>query len=189
MVGAFALAAACTELSRIGMDAIAAEESRLGGLLRARLAHIPGLVTYETWPRHPDRVGIAAFSLEGRDHAEVATVLSAEHGIGVRSGSFCAHPLLAHLAGGVDGWRPGCGQEVPGAIRASLGLGSREEDIDRLAGALLEITRRGPRWTYRTEPDGTVVPDPDDRRLPSFLARATEPARSPVLAGAVADAR
>jgi selenocysteine lyase/cysteine desulfurase len=168
VVGAFALAAACAALREIGMDAVAAEEDRLGSMLRERLARIPGVVTYSTWPGHPDRVGIAAFSVDGRDHHEVAAILSAEHGIGVRSGSFCAHPLLAHLAGG--DWRPGCGQAVPGAIRASLGLGSAEEDVDRLAGALTEITSRGPRWTYRTLPDGTVVPDPDDRRLPDWSA-------------------
>jgi len=169
VVGAFAMAAACSELGRIGMDAIAVEEGRLGDRLRARLAEVPGLISYQTWPGHRDRVGIAAFSLEGRDHAEVATALAAEHGIGVRSGSFCAHPLLARIAGGAGGWRPGCGQEVPGAIRASLGLGSREEDVDRLAGALREIALRGPRWTYRTAPDGSVAPHPDDRPWPAFL--------------------
>jgi len=188
VVGAFALAAACRELGRIGMDQVAAEETRLGDLLRAGLAEVPGLTTYTTWPGHPDRVGIAAFSLDDRDHAEVATILSAEHGIGVRSGSFCAHPLLAHLAGGADGWRPGCGREVPGAIRASLGLGSREEDIDRLAAALLEITRHGPRWTYRSQADGSVVPDPDDRPPPPFLARVSGPATQPLPAGLAAGA-
>ena len=60
-------------------------------------------------------------------------------------------------------------EEVPGAIRASLGLGSREEDVDRLAGALREIALHGPRWTYRAGPDGSVVPDPDDRPWPAFL--------------------
>ena len=97
----------------------------------------------------------------------------------MRNGSFCAHPLLSHLAGGTEGWRPGCGEDVPGAIRASLGLGSRDEDIDRLADALLEITTRGPRWTYRTLADGGVVPEPDDRRLPAFLSPAGLPGQSP----------
>jgi selenocysteine lyase/cysteine desulfurase len=169
------------------MVTVAAEEDRLGTLLRERLAGIPGVVTYQTWSGYPHRVGIAAFSVDGRDHHEVATILSAEHGIGVRSGSFCAHPLLAHLAGGGD-WRPGCGRDVPGAIRASLGLGSREEDIERLATALLEITQRGPRWTYRTLADGSVVPEPDDRRLPSFLSPASRPEVAGLLVGAGAAA-
>jgi hypothetical protein len=131
------------------------------------------VVTYQTWPGYPERVGIVAFSVNGRDHAEVATILSAEYGIGVRNGSFCAHPLLAHLAdGGPDEWRPGCGRRVPGAIRASLGLGNVDEDVDRLAEALLEIATRGPRWKYRKLADGGVVPEPDDRRLPAFLSPA-----------------
>jgi len=113
VVGAFALAAACRALARIGMGAVSAEEARLGDLLRERLARIPGVVTYQTWPGHPERVGIAAFSVDGRDHAEVATILSAEYGIGVRNGSFCAHPLLSHIAGGVEGWRPGCARTSP----------------------------------------------------------------------------
>jgi selenocysteine lyase/cysteine desulfurase len=191
VVGAFALAAACRALARIGMGAVSAEEARLGDLLRERLAGIPGVVTYQTWPGHPERVGIAAFSVDGRDHAEVATILSAEYGIGVRNGSFCAHPLLSHLAGGVEGWRPGCGKDVPGAIRASLGLGSRDEDVDRLGEALLEITTRGPRWKYRRLADGGVVPDPDDRRLPAFLtpaASASEHAGAERLVSAAAGA-
>ncbi|MGO8685681.1 MAG: aminotransferase class V-fold PLP-dependent enzyme [Candidatus Dormibacteria bacterium] len=170
VVGAFAMAAACTALRRIGMERVAADESRLGDLLRSRLGEVPGLVTYATWPDHPDRVAIAAFAVRERDPSEVAAILSAEYGIGVRSGSFCAHPLLAHLAGG-PGWRPGCGLGVPGAVRASLGLGSGAGDVERLAGALTEIVTRGPRWRYRTEPDGTVVPDPDDRPLPHWAAR------------------
>jgi len=175
VIGAFALAAACRALREIGMDAVESEETRLGDLVRARLREVPGVVLYETWPGHGDRVGIATFSVDGQGPSQVAAILSAEHGIGVRSGSFCAHPLLVRLAGGADGWRPGCGRGVPGAIRASLGLGSTEADIDRLAGALLEITRRGPRWTYLTLGDGSVVPSPDDRPLPAFLA----PARAP----------
>jgi len=42
VVGAFALAAACRALARIGMGAVSAEEARLGDLLRERLARIPG---------------------------------------------------------------------------------------------------------------------------------------------------
>jgi hypothetical protein len=61
---------------------------------------------------------------------------------------------------------------VPGAIRASLGLGNVDEDVDRLAEALLEIATRGPRWKYRKLADGGVVPEPDDRRLPAFLSPA-----------------
>ena len=174
VVGAIALAAASTALGAIGMDEVARQEIRLGDLLRTTLDQVPGLISYATWPGPCDRVGVAAFNLPGRDHAEVAAILSAEYGIGVRNGSFCAHPLLVYLAGGgLDGWRPGCGLRVPGAIRASFGLGNRAEDLQRLGEALLEIAEHGPRWTYRAAPDGSVSPMPDDRnwpRLPFVLA-------------------
>ncbi|HUY24638.1 MAG TPA: aminotransferase class V-fold PLP-dependent enzyme, partial [Candidatus Saccharimonadales bacterium] len=167
VVGAIALAAACTALARIGMDKVARQEIRLGDLLRTTLERVPGLISYTTWAGPCDRVGVVAFNLRGRDHAEVAAILSGEHGIGVRNGSFCAHPLLVHLAGGgPDGWRPGCGLRVPGAVRASLGLGTGAEELRRLGNALCEIAERGPRWKYRTAPDGSVWPVPDDRSRP-----------------------
>ena len=50
----------------------------------------------------------------------MAAYLSAEHGIGLRDGRFCAHPLLRRLG-------------LPsGSLRASFGLGSRLEDAQRL---------------------------------------------------------
>jgi selenocysteine lyase/cysteine desulfurase len=62
----------------------------------------------------------------------------------VRSGAFCAHPLVAHLLG-VDGAdtreafeQLACGDEirVPGAVRASVGLGVTDADVDALLEAL-----------------------------------------------------
>ena len=176
VVGAYALGVASTSLREMSMNAISHEEARLTEELWLQLARVPGLVRYRTWPGEVDRLGIAAFNLPGRSPSEVAAVLSAEHGIGVRSGSFCAHPLLAHLAAehGSGGSR-GCGPDAPGAVRASLGLGTTLEDIARLGQALRDITRRGARWTYRAAPDGTAIPVPDDRPLPGFLARTASP--------------
>jgi len=170
VVGAIALAAACSALAAIGMDKVARQENCLGELLRAMLDRVPGLISYATWAGPGDQVGVAAFNLRSRDHAEVAAILSAEYGIGVRDGSFCAHPLLVHLAGGgPDGWRPGCGLRVPGAIRASFGLGTRTEDLQHFGEALLEIAEHGPRWRYHAASDGSVSPVPDDRSWPQFL--------------------
>ena len=170
VVGAFAMAAACSELRRIGMDAIAVEERRLGDRLRARLAEVPGLVSYQTWPGHPDRVGIAAFSLEGRDHAEVATVLSAEHGIGVRSGSFCAHPLLAHIAGGADGWRPGLRRRrcpAPSGRASAWAAGRRTSTGSPARSARSPCAgRAGPTGRRRT---AAWSPTPTTVRAPAFL--------------------
>ena len=77
------------------------------------------------------RVGIVSFAVEGQESPRVAARLSAEYGIGVRDGLFCAHPLTRHLLATAS---------LPGtAVRASLGLGTTSDDVDRLVGALADI--------------------------------------------------
>jgi hypothetical protein len=70
----------------------------------------------------------------------------------VRDGRFCAHPLLDRLTGGRD------------AVRASLGLASTIDDVERLIAAVAQIVGRGPGWTY-AQRDGRWVPTPDPRDL------------------------
>jgi selenocysteine lyase/cysteine desulfurase len=156
VVGAVALGAACRALTALGMDAVAAHELELAARLRRGLAGVPGLEPLALWPAAADRVGVAAFSLDGFRHPLLAAILSAEHAIGVRHGCFCAHPLIAHLlalpepemrryarelgAGGTP--------QLPGAVRASIGLGTTADDIDRLVGALHSIARHGPALRY-----------------------------------------
>jgi len=82
----------------------------------------------------------------------VAAYLAAEHGIGVRDGRFCAHPLLVRLGA------PG------GAIRASVGVGTPGEAVDRLLTALAEYLTTGPRARYVVE-DGCWVVAEDTRPL------------------------
>jgi hypothetical protein len=80
-------------------------------------------------------------------HALVAARLSAEYGIGVRHGCFCAHPYLIRLLGigdqGVaearEAVRRGDRSGIPGAVRASCGLGTSTEDVDTLLVALAEL--------------------------------------------------
>ena len=82
-------------------------------------------------------------------------------GIGVRDGRFCAHPLLARL------------NPAGTAVRASLGLGSRADDVDRLITALTALADHGPAWTYAgAEQD--YVPLPHPRALPGWLTAAAE---------------
>ena len=45
---------------------------------------------------------MAAFTVDGVHHALVAARLSAEFGIGVRHGCFCAHPYVVRLLGLAD---------------------------------------------------------------------------------------
>ncbi|HEY3014854.1 MAG TPA: aminotransferase class V-fold PLP-dependent enzyme, partial [Nocardioides sp.] len=97
VLGALALAAACRELS--DWSAVVSHESRLLSRLRDGLATVAGVRELSLFgPDHP-RVGIATFTVEGRSARDVAEWLSRRHGIGVRDGKFCAHPLVSHLLG------------------------------------------------------------------------------------------
>ncbi|MEU8193100.1 aminotransferase class V-fold PLP-dependent enzyme [Microbispora amethystogenes] len=138
VLGAVALAAACDALAATGWTPLVREEERLLARLRAGLAAIPGVRELSLWgPDHP-RVGIVSFVVEGRPAREVAEILSAEHGIGVRDGKFCAHPFVRHLLGGADD--EGCADGTVSAVRASIGIGTTEEHVDRLITALRDIT-------------------------------------------------
>src|SRR5688572_5812222 len=103
VIGVVALAAACRALLALGMDTVAAHERSLAVRLRTALARVPGLQMLTQWtPGTVDRVGVAAFNLDGYRDPLLAAVLSAEHAIGVRHGCFCAHPLMTHLLGVPD---------------------------------------------------------------------------------------
>ncbi|GAB3951907.1 aminotransferase class V-fold PLP-dependent enzyme [Micromonospora vulcania] len=85
------------------------------------------------------RVGIVSFVVAGKDSAEVAARLAAEHRIGVRDGLFCAHPLARRLLAEAAG-RTGLRDLPPTALRASIGLGSTTAQVDRLLAALAALS-------------------------------------------------
>ena len=162
VVGVVALAAACRALRELGMDAVAAHERSLAVRLWTGLATVPGLEQLTLWPRGTvDRVGVATFNLAGHRDPLLAAILSAEHAIGVRHGCFCAHPLMTELLRVPDAearrlhadLRAGRHPRLPGAVRASLGLGATAGDVDRLLAALREIAAHGPRWRYEHVPE------------------------------------
>ncbi|TVZ00224.1 aminotransferase class V-fold PLP-dependent enzyme [Trebonia kvetii] len=153
VLGALALAAACRELAALPDGAVAAHEQALLGRLDEGLVAV-GARVLRIWPDAPDldRVPAVSFTVPGFAAARVAAYLSAEHGIGVRDGKFCAHPLLARL-GAADG-----------AVRVSLGLGSQADDIDQLIAALGKLRTDGPSWRYTAD----HRPSPDTRPLPDW---------------------
>jgi selenocysteine lyase/cysteine desulfurase len=149
VVGAVAFGTALDELERIGWDAIGAHEAALSSRLYDGLraidgVHVLGPRGRDGGPDGSDRLAVAAFTLEGMHHALVAARLSAEFGIGVRHGCFCAHPYLIRLLGvgqaGVDraraAVRRGERSAIPGAVRASCGLGTTGADVEALLAAL-----------------------------------------------------
>lgn len=162
VVGAVALAAACGALRRADRVALADREHALLSRLRKGLANVPGLCELQLWGPGADRIGVTSFTLAGWDGRWLATALSAEHGIGVRAGAFCAHPFVRRLTGQYGG----CAAPlVP--VRASIGLGTTENDIDRLISAVDRIARRGADWSY-VDRGGEIVPDPDPRPRPDI---------------------
>ncbi|MGI8829570.1 MAG: aminotransferase class V-fold PLP-dependent enzyme [Candidatus Limnocylindria bacterium] len=183
VIGAVALGVACDALSSAGMDRIAAEERALLDYARQRLATIDGFEPYRVWPAEHPRVGLLTFNMEGVPYDLLAAVLSAEHGIGIRHGCFCAHPLMMRLLRVDDAEahrlieevRAGHHERLPGAARMSLGLGSTRADVDAFADALRAIATDGPQWTYAVNPaTDEYEPDPDPRPLPSLGMRLVE---------------
>ncbi len=101
VIGAIALAAATRALRQIGLDQIAAHERELTRYAIERLADVPDLRIHGPTciSGATVRLGVIPFTIEGIDHALIAAVLGYEHGVGVRSGYFRAHPYIAHLLG------------------------------------------------------------------------------------------
>jgi selenocysteine lyase/cysteine desulfurase len=146
VVGAVAFGAAMRELRRIGWDAVHDHEAALSTRLQEGLRAIDGVRVLGPEPASgADLLAVTSFTVEGLHHALVAARLSAEFAVGVRHGCFCAHPYLIRLLGvgpeGVADARAavhrGDRRSIPGAVRASCGLGTSVEDVD----ALLEAVR------------------------------------------------
>ncbi|MDI6097145.1 aminotransferase class V-fold PLP-dependent enzyme [Actinoplanes sp. NEAU-A12] len=136
LLGAVALAAVCEALMGAG-PAVHQHEQVLLARLREGLAGVPGAVEVSVFgPDHP-RVGIVSLALPGRDPAVVARRLGREHGVGVRAGQFCAHPLVRRLTGADQAGA--CGDGTTGLLRISFGLGSAAEDVDRAVEGLRRI--------------------------------------------------
>jgi selenocysteine lyase/cysteine desulfurase len=137
LLGAVALAAVC---QTVDLAAHAGYEDHLVKRLREGLSQVDGVEELRTFAADADRVGIVSFAARGRDSADLAQTLARKHHIGLRDGLFCAHPLARRLLGEASvraGW-----DGVPAtALRASIGLGTTEADVDALVTALAEELR------------------------------------------------
>ena len=187
VVGAVAMGIACETLAAIGMEEVAAEELALHALAVGRLAAIEGVRVHLTWGLDQPHIGLVTFAVDGFEHGEVASILSAEHGIGVRHGCFCAHPLMLHLLHLDDSaaatiraaLRAGQDPALPGAVRMSFGLGTTEADVDAVADALASIAADGPALDVRVSgATGEWEPDPDPRAWPDLPLVARGPHRA-----------
>lgn len=149
LVGAVALAASIRQLSRAGMDAIAAHERKLTGYALRRLRDLDGVKVYgsDDPDRLDDRLGVISFNVAGLPHGKVAAILGFEGGIAVRHGCFCAHPYVLELIGISDeeyrafksSVMQGDRSQLPGLVRVSFGCYNTEEEVDHLVEMLERV--------------------------------------------------
>ncbi|MER6969620.1 aminotransferase class V-fold PLP-dependent enzyme [Nocardioides sp. NPDC000445] len=167
VIGAAALAAACTTLGGLEPAELDRHEASLRGRLVAGLSELEGVDVLRLWPDSEEPVGVVTFTVDGIEPGRVAAYLSAEHGLGVRDGRFCAQPLLKRL--GLTG----------GAVRASIGIGTSVADVDRLVAGVRALLAGDVRGDYVLV-DGawTLAEDPRPLVGPAGLTRLADTAGS-----------
>jgi selenocysteine lyase/cysteine desulfurase len=183
VIGAVALHAAIDKLASVGFSSIERHDNEISAALREGLSAIDAVHLLGPEPS-VRTLPVASFVVEGVPHALVAARLSAEFGIGVRHGCFCAHPylvrLLAMKGASLETFRAMArGHEraaLPGAVRASGGLTSTIRGVERLIRAVDAIssspTPKGYSMNPRTGewwPEGLLRPDGGLENLPGCL--------------------
>jgi RND family efflux transporter MFP subunit len=186
ILGLIALAQTIQTIESIGMSAIAAHERDLTTQLIAGLSRIPEVTVLGDTEGKQDRVGVVSFNVDGIHHGLVAAILSYEWGIAVRNGCFCAHPLLIHVLDvspereqqmvaniQQDDWR-----NIPGAVRASLGIHNTQQEIVTLVEAITWIARQEWKGVYEQDRStGEFTPQNFDfnfSHLPDFGDRSVD---------------
>jgi selenocysteine lyase/cysteine desulfurase len=158
VLGAATLARATQVIASLDQDRWHAHEAAIRSYLVDGLQKIEGVTVHQIFADTDPgtgTIGVVNFSVAGYDAGLVAAYLSAEHGVGLRDGRFCAHPLLKRLG-------------LPsGSLRASFGVGSRLEDAQRLLAGLEQLRRTGLGWDYVVD-SGRWVPANDTRKYPHW---------------------
>ncbi len=121
---AIGLAAALEWLMVLGLGRIAAAERELFAYAESRLAEIPGLRRIGT---APDRSTVLGFVMPGAHASDISSILDME-GVAIRAGHHCAQPVMRCFG-------------VPATARASLGVYSTRDDVDRLVDGLRTVAR------------------------------------------------
>jgi cysteine desulfurase/selenocysteine lyase len=159
IVGAIAFAAATEYLDSLGMEEVRAHEEGLirEGIKRFAEMEDDGLVRLLGPRRASEKVGVLSFDVPGVRHERVAAILNHEHAIATRNGCFCAQPLLNRLLGlgTTPDWTKSVSKgkqvQVPGAVRATLGLYNTEAELEALCDAVEQIAKGRVRGEYETD--------------------------------------
>jgi len=123
--GALGLSAALTYLEGIGMDKVQEHTEHISMYLKTTLQTVPSL----TILGNPNpKSGIVSFVIEGIHAHDIAELLGQQQ-ICIRAGHHCAGPLHDAL-------------NITASCRASVGIYTTEEDINRLHQGILSIIQR-----------------------------------------------
>ncbi len=164
IAGAIAFGAATRFLSDIGMEQVRSHETELISHALRRFSELEqqheGLHLFG--PRNVDEKGAVFSFLPGvggvTGHDRFSATLDAHYGIATRNGCFCAHPLLHRLLhlGDTSQWTEALSQgrsvDLPGAVRAAVGLYNTQEELDLLFTAIDDILGGKTPITTDTEP-------------------------------------
>ena len=111
-------------------EAIHRKDWQLTQVLMEGLLAIPGVQLLGP-PLGELKTGIVSFNLQGIDASEMAFILDREFNIAVRAGHHCTP--LAHDAAGT---------EKTGAVRASVGFYTTEDEVEYFIAAVKAIANR-----------------------------------------------
>jgi cysteine desulfurase/selenocysteine lyase len=112
--------------TELGMEAVRDHERAMADHALEKLAEVPGLTVFGP-PRGPERLGPVSFEIDGIHAHDVSEILD-RHGIAVRAGHHCAQILMDRLG-------------ITATARASFGVYTTTEEIDRLVDALEDARR------------------------------------------------
>ena len=152
--GLVALSAGLAWLLEQGVDTVQEREQRLHARMVEGLREIEGVTVYNP-EDGPASTAVALFNIGRGDPEEAAFLYDRRFGIALRAGVHCA-PWAHRWLGTLD-------REPQGALRASPGFFTTDQEMDRF----LEATRE----LVELLPGGVVADDPDSaerlRRLPA----------------------
>jgi cysteine desulfurase/selenocysteine lyase len=119
IAGAIALGAALNYIGNLGMDKIAAHESRLLAYATDTVGAIPGIRLIGT---ARERAGVLSFLLDNVHPHDLGTILDRE-GIAIRTGHHCAQPVMERFG-------------IPATARASFAVYNTKDEVDALVAGI-----------------------------------------------------
>lgn len=122
IAGGIAFKPALDYITALGFDAIRAHEE---DLMAYAMDQLKGINSLRVVGDTSEKTGIISFVMDIAHPHDIGTILD-RSGVAVRAGHHCAQPLMDRF-------------QVPGTVRASIGLYNNKEDIDQMVGALHKV--------------------------------------------------